>query len=253
MIGLPEAASLHAAEVDSLITWVHILMAILLVGWGAFYIYCLIRFRQSANPKADYAGVTSHTSSYLEAGVAVVEVVLLIGFAFPIWNRWVNEPPAEADSEVVRVVAEQFAWNMHYPGADGKFGRTSTEFLDVETNPLGLDRSDPNAKDDFVTLNQLHLPVNKPVRILLSSKDVIHSFKLIQMRVTQDAIPGMEIPVWFTPTKTGKYEIACAQLCGIGHYRMKGFVTVDSAEDYAAWKAEQAAEAAGSDEDDFWG
>ena len=129
---------------------------------------------------------------------------------------------------------------------------------------MGLDRSDPDAKDDITTVNQLHLPKGKPAIVKLSSKDVIHSFNLTEFRVKQDAIPGVTIPLWFTPTITTDemrqqlgdsefvYEIACAQLCGLGHYKMRGFLTVHTQESFDAWLAEQAAAAEGSGEDDFW-
>ena len=110
----------------------------------------------------------------------------------------------------------------------------------VGSNPLGLDRSDPDAKDDLVTVNQLHVPVDRPVLVRLTSKDVIHSFGLNEMRVKQDAIPGMEIPVWFIPTRIGEYEITCSQLCGLGHYRMRGFLNVQSDTDFRNWLAEEA-------------
>lgn len=200
-LGLPPVASAHGTEIDHLIGYMHWLMLILFVGWGVFYIFVLVRFRRSRNPKANYTGVKSHFSSYLEATVAIIEVVLLVGISIPLWSKRVNAFPAEKDALVIRVVAEQFAWNIHYPGPDGKFGKASINLVD-QNNPLGLDRNDPDAKDDIATINQLVLPVNKPVIIHLSSKDVIHSFNLPTMRVKQDAIPGMDIPVWFTPTKT---------------------------------------------------
>ena len=140
---------------------------------------------------------------------------------------------------VFRVVSEQFAWNEHYPGSDGKFGRRDIKLVAAE-NPLGLDKTDPDAKDDITTINQLNLPVDRPILVHLSSKDVIHSFGLIEMRVKQDAIPGMDIPVWFIPNKVGEFEIACSQLCGLGHYRMRGFVSVKSQADYDAWLATEA-------------
>jgi cytochrome c oxidase subunit 2 len=139
---------------------------------------------------------------------------------------------------IVRVTGHQFAWEVQYPGADGKFGRTDPKLVSAE-NLIGLDRKDPDAKDDIVTSNQLNLPENRPVLVHLSSQDVIHSFGLYEMRVKQDAIPGLDIPVWFIPNRVGEYEITCSQLCGLGHYRMKGFVTVQSAADYDKWMAEQ--------------
>jgi cytochrome c oxidase subunit 2 len=138
------------------------------------------------------------------------------------------------------VVAEQFAWNVHYPGADGEFGRTDAKLVNPD-NPIGLDRNDPSGKDDITTINRLNLPVGKPVIVFLSSKDVVHSFGLPQMRVKQDAVPGIVQPVWFTPTATGRWDIACSQLCGIAHYRMKGIYTVQTQAQYDAWLKEEAA------------
>lgn len=250
LLGLPPLASEHGAGIDNLIALVHWLMLVLLIGWGVYFIFALIRFRAKRQPKADYRGVKSHYSTYIEVGVAIFEVILLVGFALPIWGNVINDLPSENESTVIRVVAEQFAWNIHYPGADGIFGETRVELIDAEFNPLGLNRDDPNGADDITTINQLHIPVNKPVLIRLSSKDVIHSFGLPVMRVKQDAIPGMEIPVWFVPIKIGDWEIACAQLCGLGHYRMRGFLTVESTEDYEAWLAAEAEKLV--DDDDFW-
>jgi cytochrome c oxidase subunit 2 len=242
-LGLPVQASAHAAEIDRMTTLTHWLMLILFVGWGAFFVYTLFRFRASRNPRADYAGVKSHFSNYAEIGVAVVEAVLLIGFAIPVWASRVNEFPPESNSTVVRIVAEQFAWNAHYPGADGRFGRRDISLVSPG-NPLGLDHEDAAAKDDITTINQLNLPVNRPVLVHLSTKDVIHSFGIVEMRVKQDAIPGIEIPVWFVPTQAGNYEINCSQLCGLGHYRMRGFVTVQTEAEFESWKQEQLAAAA---------
>ena len=145
-LGLPALAALNGGQVDDLIGWTHIFMFVLFVGWGGFFTYCLIRFRRSRNPVADYRGVTSHTSSYLEGGVAVVEAVLLLGFSIPIWAARVDHRPPENEALVVEVTGEQFAWNAHYAGPDGLFGRTSIDLIDLQSNPLGLDRSDPAGK-----------------------------------------------------------------------------------------------------------
>jgi cytochrome c oxidase subunit 2 len=254
MPGMPPLASAHAAEMDHMIYLVHILMAVLFAGWFAFFTYLLVRFRRGRNPRADYHGARSHASTWLEVAVAIVEAVLLIGFSIPFWARKVNAFPPADQAERVRIVAQQFAWNVHYPGPDGVFGRTDISLVNEQTNPIGLDRKDPDAQDDITTVNQLHLPVDRPAIIDLSTKDVIHSLALNEMRVKQDAIPGMSIPVWFVPTVAGKYEIACAQLCGLGHYRMQGFFTVHSAGDYAQWLAgqAQARDAQPAAADDFW-
>jgi cytochrome c oxidase subunit 2 len=236
---MPAQASTHAASIDSMTNLVHWLMLVLFVGWGAFFLYVLFRFRQGANPKANYAGAKGKVSKGLEVGVVVVEAILLIGYAIPAWATRMEFPPQD-EAVVVRVVSEQFAWNVHYPGNDGVFGRTDIAMV-ASDNPLGIDRSDPAARDDIATINQLTLPVDRPVLVQLSSKDVIHSFGLFEMRVKQDAIPGMEIPVWFIPDREGQYEIACSQLCGLGHFRMRGFVTITSEEGFRSFLAEEAA------------
>jgi len=243
ILGLSPLASANGVEVDNVLGLIHLFMLLLFAGWGIFFLYTLIRFRKSKNPTGDYAGVKSPFSSYVEVGIVIIEAVLLIGFAFPLWSKRVDAFPPAEQSTVVRVIGEQFAWNVHYPGSDGIFGKRDINLVS-SGNPLGLDWEDPYAKDDITTINQLHLPVNKTAIIHLSSKDVIHSFTLRNMRVTQDAIPGMSIPVWFKPVKQGQYDIACAQLCGLGHYRMRGFLTIESEGEFNAWLVEQAAFAA---------
>lgn len=238
-LGLPVQAATHAPDIDHMISLIHWLMLVLFVGWGAFFIYVLTKFRRGANPTADYHGAHGKLSKGLEIAVVVVEMVLLIFYAIPAWATRVADMPAENEATVIRVVAEQFAWNIHYPGKDGKFGKTEIARVAAD-NPVGLDRTDPAGKDDIVTINQMNIPVDKPVLVHLSSKDVIHSFGLFEMRVKQDAIPGMSIPVWFIPNRVGDYEIACSQLCGLGHYRMRGFVSVKTQADYDAFLAEEA-------------
>jgi len=159
---LPLVASSHGHEIDMMIILVHIFMLVLFVGWGAFFLFTLVRFNRKANPKADYVGVKSHISNYLEIGVAVIETVLLIGFSIPFWATHVNAFPDRPDTIEVRVNAEQFAWNVHYPGKDGIFGQTSIEFLNKQSNPMGLDPDDINGVDDIVELNNLYLPIGRP-------------------------------------------------------------------------------------------
>lgn len=308
LLHLPIDASAHGPYVDQIIVILHWLMLVLFVGWGTFFVYSLIRFRKKANPRADYVGVKSHASSYIEVGVALFEGVLLVGFAVPVWsNVWLKYPDKK-DALEIHVIAEQFAWNVHYAGADGKFGRRDIKLV-TAANPIGLDREDPDAKDDIAAINNLHVPVGKPVLIYLTSKDVIHSFGVPLLRVKQDAIPGQQIPITFTatmtiaeikeqmtkefsldqlrlregqspvmvatndyPSKDGSMllskgdlitndvlatlaqagiarvtatqdtpaEIACAQLCGLGHYRMRGTVYLDTPEQYQQWLEEEA-------------
>ena len=235
---MPIQASTHAAEIDQMTILVHWLMLVMFVGWGAFFVFVLLRFRRGANPTADYGGAKGKFAKSTEVAVAIVEVVLLVGYAIPSWAIRVKAFPAEDQAVVVRVVGTQFAWNIQYPGPDGKFGRTDIKLVGSD-NPLGLDRSDPAAKDDITTINQLNLPVDRPVLVRLSSMDVIHSFGVYEMRVKQDAIPGIQIPVWFIPNRIGEYEIACSQLCGLGHFRMRGFLTVQSDAAYRKWLDDQ--------------
>ncbi len=356
LLGLPIDASTHGHSIDQIIVITHWLMLVLFVGWGSFFAYSLVRFRKKRNPQADYVGVKSHKSSYIEVAVALFEGFLLVGFAIPVWSGvWTNYPDPK-DAVVIHVIAEQFAWNIHYPGPDGKFGKREIGLVTAE-NPIGLDRNDQDAKDDIATINVMHIPTGKKILVYLTSKDVIHSFGLPLLRVKQDAIPGQSIPITFEATKTiadirllststtvltpneialksvsGRVvakdysnkggevivkrgdvvvdtaiinqldqngvskvlvlpvvanrvamqaytdksgatilaegdavteaiaftlldsgineirtapdtpsEIACAQLCGLGHYRMRGTLVLDSPADYDKWLAEEAA------------
>lgn len=268
-LGLPINMSIDGPAIDEVIILTHWLMLILFVGWGAFFIMSLIKFRSSKNAHADHDGVKTHISSVLEVVVAVIEIILLVGFALPIWASRIDDVP-EANSGAVhaQVIAQQFAWNIHYPGDDGIFGQTLPGLVDEVENPIGLDRSTDGGADDFVTINQLHIPVNTRIRLDLTTKDVIHSFSLPELRVKQDAIPGMKIPVHFEATMTsdeflaemvgtpreGKgLEISCAQLCGLGHYRMRGFLTIHDDQGYADWIEEQKAYIEEESDDDDWG
>lgn len=239
-LGQVPNASEHGLLVDQLLEACHWFMALLFVGWSCYFIYTLWRFHRSRNPKADYFGVQSKASAHLEFSVVVIEAVLLLGFAFPLWGKRVNGDQFINNSESIRVhaVAEQFAWSFHYPGPDGVFGRQSIEFV-TSSNPLGLDPNDPAGKDDIITKNDLHLVNKRPTVIEVSSKDVIHSFALANMRITQDAIPGSRVPIWFRPIRTGEFEIICAQLCGAGHAKMRALMKVDTQADYDAWMKEQ--------------
>ena len=248
---MPLQASTHATEIDQMTILVHWLMLVLFVGWGAYFLFVLVKFRKGANPTASYAGAKGKISKGTEVAVAIVEVILLVFYAIPAWAKRVRPFPGGSEAVIVRVVGTQFAWNIQYPGADGKFGRTAGNLVSSD-NPIGLDRRDPDAKDDLMEINQLTLPVNRPVLVHLSSMDVIHSFGLYEMRIKQDAVPGLDIPVWFVPNvttdemrqKLGKpdfeYEIACSQLCGLGHFRMRGFVNVKTDAEYRSWLADEA-------------
>jgi cytochrome c oxidase subunit 2 len=239
LLGLPEVASAHGNKVNDFIVYVHWLMIVLFVGWLIYFLFTLYHFRRSRTPKANYFGVRHHGSTYLEAAVVAVEAFLLLFLAVPLWGRVVGEFPKESESTVIQIVAQQFAWNARYAGPDGEFGAQDMKFVSND-NLFGVDPSDPKGKDDVQVLNEIHVPVDKPVICNVSSKDVIHSFRIMAMRATQDAIPGMRIPVWFKPTKIGTYQIYCAQLCGNGHASMAGGrLVVESEQDFKRWLAKK--------------
>lgn len=243
-LGLPEQASAHAAELDYWTGLVHWLMLLLALGWGTFFIYTMIRFRAGKNPQANYRGTKGKLAKFQEGGVILAEIMLLAVFAIPNWSIWRDVAPNAEDAVHVNVIAEQFAWNFQYPGEDGIFGRRDPNLVDTQFNPLGIDRDDSAATDDIITLNELHLPVNKHIVLHITSKDVIHSFWMHAQRVKQDAIPGLEIPVGFVPTETGKFEISCAQLCGLSHYRMRAVLYIDTPGEYQEWLKKMAVEMA---------
>jgi cytochrome c oxidase subunit II len=246
ILSLPVLASENGRDVDNLIIYIHLLMIALFVGWLGYFAYALWRFRRARNPKADYTGVRNHASNYIEGIVVLVEAVILIFVAVPLWAKHAEKFPKEEDSTVVQVVAQQFAWNVRYPGKDHVFGKQSMHLVSSD-NVFGVDPGDEKGKDDVQVENQVHVVVNKPVIIYISSKDVIHSFKVIALRVTQDAIPGMRVPIWFKPIKQGTYQINCAQLCGNGHSTMaNGRLVVESQEEFDKWLASKKPGAAAS-------
>ncbi len=237
LLGLPGVASAHGDSVNNLVLYIHALMIALFVGWLIFFLFTLWRFNRKRNPRGDYQGVRNHASSYLEITVAGVEASLLLFVAIPLWSQRVDRFPKESESTVIQIVAQQFAWNARYAGPDGIFGRQDMKLVSA-SNTFGVDPADPHGKDDVQLLNEIHVPVNKPVIAYISSKDVIHSFKVLAMRVQQDAIPGMRVPIWFRPVKKGRYPIFCAQLCGNGHAAMsQGLLVVESQEQFNKWMA----------------
>ncbi len=233
---LPPSASAHAPSIDAMLWHVHWMVLGLFAGWAIYFAYVLLRYRSGRQPRAVREGTRGGIAVFIFAGVVISEAVLLVGSALPLWFQRTVMPAPDGGTVVIRVVAQQFAWNIHYPGPDGRFGETSLALVS-DDNPIGLDRSSPFGKDDLVTTGELHVPINRPIIIELSSKDVIHSFGIPAMRVKQDVIPGLNSSVWFTPTKAGEFEVACSQLCGAGHYRMRAVVTVESDEAYRQFQA----------------
>jgi cytochrome c oxidase subunit 2 len=236
---LPPAAAADAGQIDLILTLVHGLMLVLFAGWASYFTWVLLRFRRSRQPAADARGARGRVAFWIEVGVVVAEAALLVVFALPLWFSRTSAQPSATNAVIIRVVAEQFVWNVHYPGADGRFGETSAALVSPD-NPLGLDRRSPAGRDDVVELNVVHLPIGRPVIVQLSSKDVVHSFGVPAMRVKRDAVPGLFAPVWFTPVRSGTYDIACSQLCGLAHFRMRGRMIVESEAAFDAFIASEA-------------
>lgn len=239
---LPKAASDHAAALDAVLTSVHTHMLLIFVAWLGLFAVALVKFRRGANPQPRSAGVRGMWAALAIGAVIAGDVFILATQALPAWSARNEPPPAGVQPVEIHVTAEQFAWNIHYPGGDGVFGRTRQDLISA-SNPIGIDPADPSSKDDVGVLNVLMLPVNRTAVIQLTSRDVIHSFTLNEMRVKQDVNPGMTSRVWFTPIAKGDWEIACSQLCGLGHYRMRGEYHVV---DQAAWQQWLSASAASS-------
>lgn len=259
----PPLASEHGAQVDDAMLLVFGMIGALFLGWLIFYFVILHRFRASRHPVAVRNGNKSAVALLGVVAAVAGELVLLVGLSLPFWQERIVALPGPDQSPItVRVVGQQFAWNFHYPGADGAFGKGDPAKVDEVDNPLGLDPDDPASADDIVTRNQLYLPLGRPVIVQVSSKDVIHSFSLPDFRVKQDAVPGMVNTVSFVPTMTTEayaqlkgegrtFEVVCAQLCGQGHYTMRGFVTVVTEEAFQAWLVEKAPKPK-SAEEEFW-
>ena len=237
----PTLASAHGADSDDLFYITLAVTGVLFVLLQLILAYFAWQYRDG---KAEFRNY--RTNRRAEIRFALVAAIII--FAVDVTLASIGERAflkvygaSPANALNVEVTGEQFAWNIRYPGKDGTFGATDLKQIS-SGNPLGLDANDPVAKDDIVLVNQLHMPLNRPVRIQLKSRDVIHSFFIPNFRIRQDAVPGMTIGVWLVPTKAGEYELACTQLCGLAHYRMRGLVTVEPQQDFDRWLNEQATE-----------
>lgn len=200
-----------------------------------FMAYCVWRFRHKEGNKAHYEPENKRLEWWLTVVTAIGVAAMLVPGLF-VWHRFVSVP---ADATEVEVIAQQWQWNFRLPGADGRLGTSDNRLVSFE-NPLGINPDDPNGQDDVVIeAADLHLPIDKPVKMLLRSIDVLHDFYVPEFRAKMDMIPGSVTYFWLTPTRTGTFEVLCAELCGTGHNFMRGVVMVDSEEDYAAWLGEQ--------------
>ena len=241
---MPELASRHGAGIDAMLHYLLVTVGGLFCTGYLVLGYLIWRGsrRTAIGPRFASRKTERFLSRALGLAMAAIAEGGVLAIGMPVWQEYFASavPP---DAVTIDITAQQFAWNVRYPGPDGRFGKTDPQLVDDTTNPLGLVRDDPAGKDDIVTLNDIAVPVNRPVRIQLRSKDVIHSFFLPNFRVKQDAVPGMTPEVVFVPTRTGEFELACAELCGLAHYRMRGFFHVLSAPQFDDWLRVQAAAA----------
>lgn len=212
-----------------------IITGIAFIAVNLFVAYTVVRYRQRQGARASF--ITEHpVLEWSLIGITVVGIVVLLAPGLFSYSRFIHAPE---DAMALEVVGEQFRWTFRFPGPDGELGRADPKLISLQ-NPYGLDPADPKGRDDvLIQASEVHLPIARPVRLQLRAKDVIHSFYVPQFRVKMDAVPGMVTHVWFTPTKRGRYEIACAEFCGIGHYAMRGVVIVEGESTFENWLEEQ--------------
>lgn len=236
---MPELISVHGRAIDNELVLTLAVAGVVFflaqVGLG----YLIWRYRAQRVERA----ANWHENPKLEATWTIVTAVIFVALGIQgdrVWAHLLVQPPP--DALTIEVTAQQFAWNIRYPGPDGQFGRTSPSLIkDSEGNYLGLDPKDRAGADDLVVQNIMAVPLNRPVRVMLRTKDVIHSFFVPPLRVKQDAVPGMGITIHFIATRTGEYEIACAELCGMQHYKMRGRLLVMEEAQFEKWLKERSA------------
>lgn len=228
-------ASAHGVEVDRLIYTTLAVTGIVFVLVHLVLALFVWLYADRGPGRAQY-WYDDRTLELTYTLIPAAVLITLISMGAVVWGR-IHSPPPE-DAMVVEVRGEQFGWVFRYPGPDGVFGRVEPQLISTRENPMGLDPADSAGTDDVVA-RELHLVENQPVRVRIRSKDVLHSFFVPAFRVKQDAVPGMTVEIWFRPTKAGDYELACAELCGIGHYIMRGKIKVESRQAFDAWLAQQ--------------
>jgi cytochrome c oxidase subunit 2 len=239
---MPAGASAAAAGIDRQFAITYALMGIVFLAAQLALGLFVWKYRDKERMKAHY----SHGDTGLEMTWTVLTAILFIGLNLAGAKAWSEQrfQPAPANAITVEVTGVQFAWYFRYPGPDNKFAKVNPADIDASAGNMravGVDTTDPAAKDDIV-VGTMVVPVNRDVQVMLRAQDVIHSFYVPAMRFKQDAVPGLIISMHFRPTAVGDYEFACAELCGLGHYKMHGMLKVVSQEEYDKWLAERIAE-----------
>jgi cytochrome c oxidase subunit 2 len=233
----PESISEHGPAIDAQFIRTLIVVAIAFIASQVALGWYVWRYRDTGKGEVVY----THGNTKLEVGMMLIVTVVFVSLAALGQRVWaqLHLQDAPADAVQIEVTGQQFVWNIRYPGTDGKFGERSKAHQ-RSGKPGGLDTKDAAAKDDIVSVNRMAIPVNKPIKVILRAKDVTHSFFVPALRFKQDTVPGLAIPVHFKALKTGEYEIACAELCGLGHYKMKGYLMVMEDAQYEAWLKDRA-------------
>lgn len=231
---LTEIASNWSA-IDDTITITFWVTGFVFVVVNLFMAYCIIRFRYDKNRRSEYEPENKKLEWWL-TGITTIGVAAMLAPGLWVWYDFVNVPE---DAIEVEAVGQQWHWTYRFPGADGQLGTVHPKFFSND-NPFGIDPDDPRGQDDvLVDSPEVRLPLGQPVKLLLRSKDVLHNFTVAQFRVKMDLVPGLVSFMWFTPTRTGKFEVLCEELCGVGHHIMRGMVVVEEADDFATWLAAQ--------------
>ncbi|NCF18994.1 MAG: cytochrome c oxidase subunit II [Haliea sp.] len=223
------------STVDTTVDITLYITAFVFFAVNIFMAYAIYRYRFNAKRRAHYEPENKKLETWLTV-ITAIGVAAMLAPGLIVWADFIDVPE---DADVVEVVGQQWQWSFRFPGEDGKLGEVDARYIGPE-NPFGMSPDDPAGSDDvLVSSNELHLPVDRPVKVNMRSKDVLHNFAVPQFRVKMDMVPGLVSYVWFTPTRTGKFDILCMELCGIGHYAMRGSVVVNEEEDFNAWLAQQ--------------
>lgn len=221
--------------IDDTVTITFWVTGIVFVAVNLFLAYAVLKYRHREGLKADYEPENKKLEGWLTVITAVGVAAMLAPGLF-VWAKFVDVPE---DVDIVEVVGQQWHWSYRFPGKDGLMGQVDHGLISVD-NPFGMDPDDPNGQDDrLIASPELHLPIDRPVKLLLRSKDVLHNFTVPQFRTKMDLVPGMVTFIWLTPTRTGRFEVMCEELCGIAHHAMRATVVVEDNSEFNAWLEQQ--------------
>ncbi|MBI3056270.1 MAG: c-type cytochrome [Betaproteobacteria bacterium] len=217
--------------IDDTISITFWVTGVVFVAVNLFMAYCVLRYRYRKEKRAEYEPENKKLEAWL-VGLTAVGVAAMLAPGLAVWAKFVNVPE---EATVIEAVGQQWYWSYRFPGKDGRLGTVDSRHIS-DKNPFGMNPDDPNGQDDILIASpELHLPIGKPVKVLLRSKDVLHNFSVAQIRVKMDLVPGLVTYVWFTPTRTGNFDLLCEELCGIAHYTMRGKLIVEEEHAFQTW------------------